>query len=149
MEKYRRAVFIVVYSKTDKIEYLILKRKKHWVGWEFPKGGVECFETRKHAVKREVKEETGLKILKIKKFNVKGKYEYEKEFPDRKGIIGQNFLLYAVEVEKGKVSIDEREHSDFRWMNFEEAMKKLTWENQKECLKIVNDYLEQENKNGI
>ena len=42
MKKYRKAVFIVTYLKTKKgIKYLILKRKLHWVGWEFPKGGLE------------------------------------------------------------------------------------------------------------
>jgi 8-oxo-dGTP pyrophosphatase MutT (NUDIX family) len=144
-EKYRKAVFVVVYViKNKKIEYLILKRKKHWVGWEFPKGGVEFFETRNHAVKREVKEETGLKILEIKKFNDYGKYDYDREYPDRKGIIGQDFLLYAAEVEKRKVIVDKREHSDFKWMNFKDAEKKLTWANQKKCLKIVDDYLKNE-----
>jgi 8-oxo-dGTP pyrophosphatase MutT (NUDIX family) len=142
-EKYRKAIFVVVYAiKNKKIKYLILKRKKHWIGWEFPKGGVEFFETRNHAVKREVKEETGLKILKMKEFKVYGKYDYDKEYPDRKGLVGQDFLLYATEVEKNKVVIDKREHSDFKWMNFKDAEKKLTWANQKKCLKIVDDYLE-------
>jgi len=142
--RFRKAVFVVVYSNVkDKIEYLILKRKKHWVGWEFPKGGVEFFETRNHAVKREVKEETGLKILKIKKFKVYGKYDYDKKYSDRKGLVGQDFLLYAAEVEKNKVVIDKREHSDFKWMNFKDAEKKLTWKNQKKCLKIVDDWLKE------
>jgi 8-oxo-dGTP pyrophosphatase MutT (NUDIX family) len=142
-EKYRKAIFVVVYTiKNKKIEYLILKRKKHWVGWEFPKGGVEFFETRNHAVKREVKEETGLKILKMKKFKVYGKYNYDKEYSDRKGLVGQDFLLYAAKVKFGKVAVDKREHSDFKWMNFKDAEKKLTWANQKKCLKIVDDWLE-------
>jgi len=140
--RYRKAVFVVAYSKiNNKIKYLILKRKKHWVGWEFPKGGVNLFETRNHAVKREVGEETGLKILEIKKFRDYGKYDYDREYPDRKGIIGQDFLLYSAEVEFGKASIDKKEHSDFKWMNFNDAMKKITWVNQRKCLKIVNNYL--------
>jgi hypothetical protein len=41
-EKYRKAVFIVVYRRTKNIfnkqnKLLILKRKLHWAGWEFPK----------------------------------------------------------------------------------------------------------------
>jgi len=43
-ETYRKAVFVVVYreTKTGKDrKYLILKRKLHWKGWEFPKGGLE------------------------------------------------------------------------------------------------------------
>ena len=72
MKKYRKGIFVVVYSKTkNKIEYLILKRKLHWKGWEFPKGGKRIYETLQMAVKREVKEETGLKPLKIKSFKEK------------------------------------------------------------------------------
>ena len=83
------------------------------------KGGVNFFETKKGAIKREVKEETGLEVLNIKKFEISGKYEYNKEYPDRKGIKGQTFSLYAVEVEKGKVKIDRLEHSDYKWLRFE------------------------------
>lgn len=140
--KYRKAVFVVVYSRQERnVEYLLLKRKLHWKGWEFPKGGIERFETKRRAVKREIKEETGLKILKIKKFPIKGFYNYDKELKDRPGKIGQNYQLFAAKVVKGKVSFDKKEHSGFKWMNFKEAEKKLTWGNQKKCLKIVNSWL--------
>ena len=47
MDKYRKSDFIVVYSKEkDKIKYIVLKRKLHWKGWEFPKEGMEDKETR-------------------------------------------------------------------------------------------------------
>jgi 8-oxo-dGTP pyrophosphatase MutT (NUDIX family) len=143
LNKFRNAIFAVVYSKdkNGKIEYLLLKRKLHWVGWEFPKGGIELFETKKHAVEREVKEETGLKIMNIKKFYISGKYRYKKEYKDRKGFFGQKFSLYAVEVKKGKVAIDKKEHSDFEWANFDKAIKKLTWKSQKRCLKIADVWI--------
>jgi 8-oxo-dGTP pyrophosphatase MutT (NUDIX family) len=140
--KYRKAVFIVTYSKQERnFEYLILKRKLHWKGWEFPKGGIERFETKRRTVKREIKEETGLKILKIKKFPIKGFYNYEKELKDRPGKIGQHYQLFAVEVVKGKVSFDKKEHAGFKWMTFKKAEEKLTWGNQKKCLKIVDSWL--------
>jgi len=140
--KYRKAVFIVTYAKPkNKISYLILKRKLHWKGWEFPKGGIKFFEIKKQTIKREIKEETGLIPIKIKKFNVSGRYKYDKKYPNRKGFIGQSFSLYAVEVKKGKVKIDGYEHSDYKWVNFKEAMKKLKWPNQKKCLNVVNSYL--------
>lgn len=147
--RYRKAVFVVVYSKTEKeIEYLILKRKLHWNGWEFPKGGLEGLKEiifTKNAVKRELREETGLNPIKIIKFSVKGRYKYNKQLKDRPGIIGQEFILYAAEVKKQKIKIDALEHSDYKWALFKEALKKLTWQNQKKCLKIVNSYL----KHGI
>ena len=98
-KKYRKAVFIIVHSKTKKgFEYLILKRKLHWKGWEFVKGGRRFFESRTCTARREVKEETGLKILGIKKFNFSGKYKYDKEYTDRKGFVGQTFYLFSAEV---------------------------------------------------
>ena len=143
--KLRHAIFAVVYSvKNKKVEYLILKRQKHWKGWEFTKGGIELFETRRMAVQREVKEETGLKILRIKRFNVGGIYKYKNKLKDRPGVVGQTYHLFAVEVKKEKVSLDKKEHSGFKWMNFKEAEKKLTWENQKKCLKIVEEWLNNE-----
>lgn len=142
MKKYRHAIFAVVYAITnDKVEYAILKRKKHWVGWEFTKGKIEKFETKGMAARRETEEETGLKILKIKRFHIDGFYRYKKKLNDRPGIIGQTYHLFAVRAKKGKIKVDKKEHSFGKWMSFEEAMKKLTWEDQKKCLKIVNDWL--------
>ncbi|OIO42855.1 hypothetical protein AUJ62_00690 [Candidatus Pacearchaeota archaeon CG1_02_32_21] len=138
---YRKALFIVAYKIiNDNIKYLILKRKLHWKGWEFPKGGVEFLETKKMAVKREVKEETGLGIKKITNQKVYGKYEYKKVIPDRP-FKGQSYQLYSVELIEGVVKVDHREHSSYLWLSYEKAIKRLTWNNQKECLKIVNDSL--------
>jgi len=140
--KYRRGVFIVVYSKaSNKIYYLVLQRKLHWKGWEFPKGGVECLETKKMAIKREVREETGLKPIKIKRFNIKGKFDYNKKYLDRKGYRGQAYSLYAAKVRKQIVNIDRQEHSAYKWLEFNDAIQKLTWPNQKKCLSIVHAWL--------
>lgn len=137
--KLRKGVFFVVYKKEkNRIGFLVLKRKLHWKGWEFPKGGIEEGETEKIAVLRELKEETGLKAKQIMDFHIKGKFLYNEELPDRKGIKGMTWHLYAIEVFSGKVKIDKKEHSSFKWLDFEEAYNLLTWANQKRCLKIVS-----------
>lgn len=144
MKKYRKGVFFVVYLKNKKgnVEYLLLKRKLHWVGWEFPKGGVEKKETLLETAIREIKEETGLKPIKVKKFDIHGKYSYNKPFEDRSNLKGQTFeSLYSAEVEKKDVRVDEIEHSDYKWVDYNTAQKMLTWENQKKCLQVVNDWL--------
>ncbi len=138
---YRKAVFVVVYSRKEGIKYLVLKRKKHWRGWEFPKGGIEEGESEEECVRREIKEEVGLRILKLNQHDYSGKYSYRKKFNDRGEFAGQTFKLFSVEVEYGKIKIDENEHSTFEWIGFEEALKRLTWKNQKESLKIVDDFL--------
>lgn len=144
MAKYRRGVFILVYSldKNNQPLYLLLKRKLHWSGWEFPKGGLDKNEKIIDAVKRELLEETGLKSGQIKKYNFSGKYDYDKEYPDRKGFKGQTFeALYAVQVKPsnmGKVKVDGHEHSKFKWLNFDKAIKILTWENKRQSMRLVH-----------
>lgn len=144
MKKYRKAVFIVTYSREkNKIEYLILKRKLHWIGWEFPKGGIEKLESKEKAVKRETKEETGLKIIKIINHHISKKYKYKKALKDRPGIIGQDYSIFSARVKKSKVKVDNIEHSGYKWVDFNMALKKLTWPDQKKCLRKVNEYLEE------
>ena len=142
ISKYRQAVFVVTYSKTNEgIKYLILKRKFHWRGWEFPKGGIQDNESKRTTVRREILEETGEKTLKVKRFNFHGKYNYKKKFPERKDFIGQAYSLYAAEIKYGKVKIDKMEHSTYVWLSFDEAVKKVTFRNQKKSLEIVNKWL--------
>jgi len=145
-KKYRPAVFVVVYKKQyGKIFYLLLKRRKHWIGWEFTKGGIEQGEDIIKAVKREIFEESGLKPKKIIKFRIKGKYKYHKLFKDRPGFMGQKYQLFSGLVDdkpgKTKVKLDKKEHSDWKWLEFNSAIKLLTHKNQKRCLSIVNNYL--------
>lgn len=136
--KWRRGVFMVVYRKNkDKIEFLIQKRKLHWKGYEFPKGGIEKCEDEEETVRREVLEETGLKILKLTNHKLSGKYLYEKRLEDRPHIIGQTWKLYSAEVGLGKVKIDKNEHYGYEWLLYKDAKKKLTWDNQKKCLDVV------------
>ena len=140
---FRKSVFVVVYSKiNNEVKYLLLKRKLHWKGWEFPKGKIEPGEKKVETARRELKEETGHRALRIKKFNYSGKYNYKKTLKDRPGIIGQTFSLFAAEVKrKGKVILDPKEHKGHRWVNFKKAMKMLKWANQRKSLRIVNSWL--------
>jgi 8-oxo-dGTP pyrophosphatase MutT (NUDIX family) len=140
--KLRKGIFILVYYLENKIpKYLILKRKLHWKGFEFPKGGIEKNERYIDAVKRELKEETGLIPLKIKSHNFKGKYLYKKKFLDRTGFAGQTFVLFSVQTKNSKVFLDKREHSNYHWLSYEQAQKKLAHQNQKKSLSIVDDWL--------
>jgi len=146
MVKYRKGVFVVVYSKKNKdIEYLILKRKLHWNGWEFPKGGLEKGEKAIEVARREVKEETGLKVMKITNIEqVFGKYDYEKTLKERPGIKGQTYTLFSAEVKKSLVNTSNNkdgEHSEHKWVDFETALKTLTWNSQKISLMVAHSEL--------
>ncbi len=148
MPKYRQAVFALPYAKTKNgIEYILLKRKLHWVGWEFTKGGIEKGEKKEETARRELREETGRRALKIKRFNFSGKYKYNKKFPTRHGMIGQTFTLFAGEVKKGPVKISRKEHSRHKWVDFSQAIKMLKFADQRKSLRIVNSWLMHGRKN--
>lgn len=140
---FRPAVFIVTYylDKDKKPIYLILKRKLHWKGWEFPKGKIEKGESKDKTARREAWEESGLRIIKLKRFNVSGKYYYHKALKDRPQYKGQTYTLFSGEVKLGKVKLEAREHSGHVWLDFDKAVKKLTWQDQKKCIRIVNNSL--------
>lgn len=140
---YRPAVFILTYRKEKgKVLYLLLKRKLHWKGWEFPKGGIEKKETPMQAVIRELKEETNLSPLGISSHHFLGNYSYDKRYSDRRGFKGQSWHLFTCEVSGKIVRFDRREHSEYKWLQYKEAQKLLTWPNQKACLTFVHHTLE-------
>lgn len=144
---YRNAVFVVTYRKEkDKILYLVLKRKLHWKGWEFPKGGVKCKESALRGIKREIKEETGQSPIRIKDYKISGKYKYAKILEDRPNLIGQTYTLYSAEIKNDKIRLDKKEHSDYGWMDYKTALDFLTYPNQRRCLRIVNKDLTKSKK---
>jgi len=139
--KFRKAVFVVVYrNERGKRLYLVLHRKLHWKGWEFPKGGMK-HENILHGMKRELKEETGCKPLKIIRYHEHGKYRYNKKLADRRNLLGQTYNLFSAEISCRKIRLDRKEHSGYRWLSFKQALKILTWQNQKKCLRIVEKVL--------
>lgn len=140
----RKSVFMVAYKEEKEIKYLVMKRILHWEGWEFPKGGIEDNESRNATIKRELKEEAGLKPERIIDMKIRGKWDYEKEIEDRPEVTGQSYELFAVEVFDDEVNLDKEEHSGYKWMEFNDAYNLLTWENQKSCLIEVNKFLIEE-----
>lgn len=141
-DDYRQGIFIVTFAKTTRgIRYVVLRRKKHWTGWEFPKGGINPEEDKYGTVGREVEEETGHTPERIMDFNIRGKYQYTQTFSDRPEVVGQTFHLFAAEIPKKKLSVDPKEHEGAQWMDYMSARNKLTFQNQKECLDRVDDWL--------
>ncbi len=136
---YRKAIFVVPYiKKSNSIKYILLKRKLHWIGWEFTKGGIEKSETPMLAVIRELKEETNLTPKLIESYDYKGKYTYDKNTKKSRSYIGQTFQLFSAQVKPGRIKLDKKEHSEYKLLSYTQAMELLTWPNQKKALEIVN-----------
>ncbi len=114
--------------------------------WEIPEGGSPHAENSLDGAKRELKEETGLNPLDnhVKKFSVKGLYKYKKKPKEYSGIVGQSYKLFAIEVsfpKNGIVKIDKHEHSGWKWLTIDKAILRVTWQNQKECLRVVDEWV--------
>ena len=128
-KKQKKGIFIVVYKiSKGKRGYLLLKRKLHWKGWEFVKGGMNPGETEEEAVKREILEETNLQKFKI----IKKLEGVTKEF---KGV-GDRLNIHAVYLVEASMKIPIQiptgtnpEHSTYLWADADSVSSKLTWEN--------------------
>jgi len=135
------SVGAIVYRRTKKvIFYLLLYRKAHGPykeAWGFPRGLIEKGETEEDTAKREIKEETGLTDLEFKKgFRKKIHFFYKREGQ----MISKDVIYLLAETKSEKVKLSY-EHDDFAWLTFDEALKKLTFKNDKEVLRAANDFL--------
>lgn len=138
----RHIVGLVVF---DGERFILLHRKLHWVGWEFPKGAIEDKETIEKTIERELFEETG-----IKKYKVTGKIDEFTYFDEKRKIDShiQNYLVHVSSNSKVTLNnphvLDEEivvEHDDFKWFFPKDALKTITHKNQKESLRKAIAFL--------
>jgi len=127
---------IVVFREKDGINlYLLL----HYPSghWDLPKGHVEAGETEHQTAARELLEETGIADINfIDGFREGISYKYRKnKKPSNKQVI---FFLAKTKLEKIKLS---HEHRGFKWLPYEAAFNKLTFENAKNLVKKAKNFL--------
>lgn len=125
-----------IYRNTDAGPiYLMLKRStgKHYEHlWQGVAGKIEKGETATQTVIRELEEETGKKPKKL--FVA----DHIASFYDARNDRIQMVPIFGIEVENSEVQLSE-EHSDYKWVSFDEALDLLTWKGQKEGLRTVHD----------
>ena len=130
------------------IQYLILKTiPRRGDFWQPITGGLEEGETKREALKREVREETGIRHI-IKIIEDVHHFEFQDlsiiEYLEKHGHACKHLKEYAFGVEVSpdeKVVLDGKEHSEFKWCNLPEALRKLKWEENKEALRRLNKIL--------
>lgn len=115
--------------------YLLLKYQGGHL--DFVKGHVEKGETEYETAQRELFEETGISDVEfIKGFREPIWYEYKRQGkPSKKQVI---FFLGKTETKDVTIS---HEHQDFYWLPFDEALKKATFDNAKNLLKMAEKSL--------
>jgi|WetSurMetagenome_2_1015567.scaffolds.fasta_scaffold111127_2 8-oxo-dGTP pyrophosphatase MutT (NUDIX family) len=96
--------------------------------WFTVTGSLEKGESREDVIRREVKEETSLNIIKIFDLNWGSVYSWNNQDHEEK-----NFIAF---VKKEKIVLNE-EHVDFEWLNLDEFVKRIKWDLDKEELKAI------------
>ena len=136
-----RSAGVILFNKTDGIQFLILKYPSGH--WDFVKGNIEDGEKEKETVKRELFEETGIDSLQIhQEFNEKVEYNYYKK--NRK--VHKIVSYYLAETDQKEIKLSF-EHLDSKWSDYEELMKLITFENSREILKKGNELIKNLTKN--
>ena len=136
--KKEQSAGIVVYRQdpeTKKLQYLLL----HYIGghWDLPKGKVEAGESLQDAAKREVIEETGLIVLPIENFSETISYY----FRDPAGnLIDKEVVFFVGESKESAITISH-EHQGYEWMDVGSALNRLTYNNARKLLGMVNQFI--------
>jgi len=126
---------------SGRLHYLLLKRTLEKEGfWQPVTGGLEEGETKVEALEREVLEETGIKnIVRI----IEDVHYFE--YSDSHFIKGYDFVrehVFGVQIHPNeKIVLDGKEHSQFKWCSFQEALELLKWKENKEALSRLNEIL--------
>ncbi len=123
----------IIFRRNDtRIEYLLLKRLPQKDGfWQPVTGGMEEGESLEEALRREIREETGVENLVAVLEDL-----YFFEFSDPK--LSQEYV-YGVEVSPSEqIVIDRKEHSEFRWCSYRDALQMLHWKENKAALRKLS-----------
>lgn len=127
LRPYRENVVGFILNRRNDV--LIMKRAGARWHWQLPQGGVEPNETKRQAVLREMREETGLKGLRILGF-VENFHAYD--WPKAPVYAGDEFrgqrqtLFFLRYTAKGLgVALDPKEATGSRWVPITELLKWL------------------------
>jgi len=125
-----------------KLEFLLLKRSpdEYYPNfWQMVSGKIKENETAYNAALRELKEETNLIPVKLWVApTVNSFYAPDKDY------------ICVLPVFAAKVKYDcevklSKEHTDYKWVNPEEAKQLLAWNGQRESVDVIIDYFNNRN----
>ena len=105
--------------------------------WDFVKGKIEKNEEARETARREAGEETGINNFQF----VEGFEEYvEYEFRFKNTIIHKKVIFFLAKTDPKKIQLSH-EHIGYIWLDYNNTLKKLTFENAKNVLIKANEFL--------
>ncbi|MFA5871335.1 MAG: NUDIX domain-containing protein [Parcubacteria group bacterium] len=152
---FEKSVGAVVFRKEkNKILYLLIQHPgvsddKEGGHWDFPKGHMEKGETWEDTLRREVEEETGITKLRITPgFYTWIRYFYRAKGTEKsrrrgsgKGInIFKIVTYYLAETAQKEVKLSF-EHVDYAWLEYKQAIERITYQKSKKVLEKGHAFL--------
>lgn len=113
-----------------KVLLILHKEGSHW---SFPKGKADPGETAQASAIRELKEETGLDVVK---FLTEKPYVEQYQFRSKFDTI-QKTVHYFPAIVSGTLALQEEEIRDARWLPLSEAIDRLTFKEAKNICTLV------------
>ena len=129
-----RSAGSIIYRQSSKEKlYLLLNYPSGH--WDFVKGNIEKGETFKQTVLREIKEETGISdITFVEGFEDKIEYHYQRD-----GQVIHKEVVFFLSNTKTDQVVLSHEHLDYAWLNFDDALEKLTYKTAQKLFKKVKE----------
>ncbi len=125
------SVGIILFNKE---QYLLLRYASGH--WGYVKGNVEGKEEAEETARRELKEETGITTV----FFVKGFLESEEYFYKKEGkTVHKRVEYFLGETQETEVTLS-KEHKDFAWLSYQEAINRLSFAAGKELLRKAEEF---------
>lgn len=132
----KRSAGAVIFNETlgERYYLLLLYDAGHW---DFPKGGIEEGESELDAVRREVREETGITDLRL----IEGfRQTISYQFKSVEGEINKTVVFYLASTSTFKVRLSH-EHKAYAWLKYEDALEQLTFDTARSVLRVAHKYL--------
>ena len=105
--------------------------------WDFIKGGIEDGESLQQTAIRETREETGITDIEF----IEGfKEEIEYFFRAENQNVHKKVIFFLAKTNSKNVILSH-EHLDSVWLNYNDALKKLTYDNAINLFKTSNTFL--------
>jgi len=131
---YERSCGAVVFNRTaDGLRFLLIKNRRS-ANWGFPKGHVENYETAEQTARREIREETGLRVRLLPGFSCQSEYVIS-------GVIEKSVTIFLAEANDRRITVQESEIEDYLWVEYQKAMQMLKFENDRNTMRRANGYL--------
>ena len=135
MREQKSAGIVLFRNNSDKNEFLLLNYPQGH--WDFVKGKIEQNETSHETALRETKEETGITNIEF----VDGFEEsVEYDFRFKKEDIHKKVIFFLAKTNEKNIKLSH-EHNDYLWLEYNDALKKTTFENAKNVLTKANEFL--------